>query len=379
MYCKNCGRENAEGSCFCSHCGTVLSLQKPQQSVQTGNRSAGSTAPKQQSDSKPGCMPLFLIVALVLAVFFIWSIGEDKKAEEEQKASVNQSSWESGSSLKIQYPAETQDPYEVYEYDDQSHLAPGTDFVYGSYEVTDHGCLVNTQLEPYTYPSGDISALDGFFRMNGDKQNCVTLGELNSYCGREILPDNGWGDHVHMGSDLPVCINRSKGEQLVVAGEAWSYRSEEERRDMMITLYPATLAGYSNAFMLSDIGLYDINSINGIDISSINEDHIAVSNTLKHTGIFSMRCISGSMNVHDYLLAAEYGTNMKCGFFEETEYFSRDVPMTHPCYKTAFMGEYIKASVQATTDGYFIIDVSDIPAGYYIIEKSIGNVCFAVE
>lgn len=69
MYCKNCGRENAEGSHFCMNCRTVLNTQKPSPKSQ-----AGHTPQRKTEESKPADVqkkPNHSWIGYVLAFFAI--------------------------------------------------------------------------------------------------------------------------------------------------------------------------------------------------------------------------------------------------------------------------------------------------------------------
>lgn len=362
MYCKNCGKEIEVGSRFCGHCGANLSIPKTQQPTHTKSPLSQVATQKKSNAPKTKSKNTFLkIILAAAAIFFIWTVME---GNEEDKTS-NLSTF-----------ADQQEGH-----NDQNYGNDDSSFVYESFGISSSGFLINNQLEPYTYPASDIGVLNGIFRMDAEKQNCVVLGSLDKL-GRYELSIEDFNGEVHSGTNLPICVDRSKGEQLIIVGSEWSGRSENDRRNMVIDIYPATLLGYSNSFMLADLDVDEMESVNGISISKLNEDFASVTEALETTGVSCVRCAwyvdLTRYRYRDYLLASQYESVITCGFYEGTQFISMDVSMTHP-YVRIDPDNYIALSVQSTIDGYFIIDISQLPSGLYVIDGLIGNDLLVIE
>ena len=361
MYCQNCGKENTAESRFCTYCGANLASQKIQQArpnkaqpKTTGQKPANTSSRKSKN-------PLAVIILVAVAVFIIWTVAEKDKADISSDA-PNSSDWED-------------------DYNNQDYESMDSMLVYDSYEVSASGFLVNAQVDPYTYPASDIDILSGIFRMDADEENLVVLGDFERL-GQQILSSGTVSGEVRVGTNLPICIDRSKGDQLIVVGSEWSGRSENERRNMVIEIYPADLLGYGNSFMLSDLDVAEIDSINGVSISSVNTDFSAVTDMIGITGVSCIRCTWGSNTYAyrdmDYLIASQYESVMECGYYEGTQFMNRSVSMTHP-YVRIDSDRYITLSVQATKNGYFIIDISQLPSGLYMIDGLMKDNLLVVE
>lgn len=225
-------------------------------------------------------------------------------------------------------------------------------------------------LEGYTYSMSDISELNGYYRLNEDEQTLKTLPK-NNY----KLVMNYFNDGVNSQKSItvassyfmPTTIDRTKGEKLVVVGEMGDYH---------IRCYTASLIGYSNLDLMLNVTVDSVENINGIDISNINSDLASVNSKISTTPfeVFHYSCDTvtreladrGFSFVGDFYVSDTYGETFTYGSFEGTSYIETNVAMINPTYLTGEENSYTP-SKETTTNGYFIIDLSELPEGYYVL------------
>lgn len=237
------------------------------------------------------------------------------------------------------------------------------------YTISKSGYLVENNLAPITYSLNDISSLSGFFVLN---QNSDLISVPRA-------KDRGFYEstkkYLHRTDSLPICLDRSKGDKLVVVGGEWEGRSRYEKTNMIMEIHNLNFLGYGNMYMFEDLSTDEMDNINGISISKINDDAEKLRQALSGTGI---SCVYSGGFDHIYLISSQYNTPVTCGFYEGTEYKSMTVNLTHP-FIVPDRENPIIVPVQATQNGYFIIDVSTLPAGMYAVDGMLGEDIIVIE
>lgn len=239
-----------------------------------------------------------------------------------------------------------------------------------SYTISKSGYLVENNLAPITYSLNDVGTLSGFFVLN-QNSNLISVPRTNYEGFYESTKK-----HLYKGSSLPICLDRSKGDKLVVVGGEWEGRSRNEKTNMTIEIHNVTFLGYGNIYMFENLDTEEMDNVNGISISTINDDAKKITQALSGTGISCLH--EDSSFDHRYLITSKYNTPVTCGFYEGTEYKSMTVNLTHPFIVTD-QENPIMVPVQATQNGYFIIDVSALPAGMYAVDGMLGEDIIVIE
>lgn len=238
------------------------------------------------------------------------------------------------------------------------------------YTISKSGYLVENNLSPITYSLNDISTLSGFFVMN---QNSDLISvPRTKYEGFYKSTKR----HLYKGDSLPICLDRSKGDKLVIVGGEWEGRSRNEKTNMTIEMHNLTFLGYGNIYMFENLDTEKMDNVNGVSISTINDDAEKITQALSGTGISCLH--EDSSFDHRYLISSQYNTPVTCGFYEGTEYKSMTVNLTHP-FVLPDEENPIMVPVQTTPNGYFIIDVSSLPAGMYAVDAMLGEDIIVIE
>ncbi|MBQ6838556.1 MAG: hypothetical protein IJO44_06920 [Clostridia bacterium] len=242
------------------------------------------------------------------------------------------------------------------------------------YTYSRSGYLIDNYLEPITYSVNDVNTLSGIFVLDQANTNLVSVPSVEYDAFYESTDQ-----HLFKGSHLPVCLDRSKGDSLVIVGGEWEGRSRNDKDSMTIDLYNVTVLGYGNMYMFEDLDVDEMDSVNGISIASVNKDSLQVTQALIGAGI---TCVYENWNQdflsHKYLLSTQYNSTVDCGFYEGTQYKNMSVNMSHP-FVLCDENNPIQLSVQTTPNGYFVIDVSTVPAGLYAIDLLMGAGLIVIE
>ena len=233
------------------------------------------------------------------------------------------------------------------------------------------------------YSLSEIGNLNGFFSLNQVNQTLIGIPAPLGYCAQSSSYDNGVNelDGVEIGitNHMPITVDRTKGEKLVVVGEIGN------RVGNTVTCGVASVVGYSNLGYTKGVQLNSIEVISGIDISNINDDMAKVNSAISNTSfsVVEYRAISATSNLFaefetpfsGYLyLSNTYGKTFIYGAFEGTEYIESNVAMTDLTYLFDMEGqEAVSFSIEKTKDGYFIVDITQATEGYYIMRVRQGN------
>lgn len=147
------------------------------------------------------------------------------------------------------------------------------------YTTSKSGYLVKNQLGPYTYPLNAINTLNGFFEIDASKSEFVLMDNKSGGVDVDSVVS------YHIAESLPTCLERSEGEELLIIGSEWGGRSDRQKSDMNIDIYNATLIGYGSSYMVGDLPVDDIDSINSISISAENDDYTQVNQALSGSDV----------------------------------------------------------------------------------------------
>ena len=132
--------------------------------------------------------------------------------------------------------------------------------------------------------------------------------------------------------------------------------------------------GYTN-LVLSDMKASDIEALNGIDISGINDDLASVNSAISGEGLkyHEYFVLNDSFTPKNLLLTSACDAEAEVGFYDGTEYVPMDVIMCSPCfyYEKQFTGSKV-LHVDKTNSGYFVIDTSGLASGTYAIMSYSG-------
>lgn len=239
------------------------------------------------------------------------------------------------------------------------------------YTVTKSGYLVDNGYATFTYSLSEINTLNGFFVLTSDSN--VTGVPKTTYGGYYGSTDK----NLCKSDSLPVCLDRSKGDKLIVVGSEWEGRSRYDKQHMIIDIFNLELLGYGDMYTFADFDTDKMDNVNGISISQINDDENAITQALSGSGITCVKEDFGSLEDR-YLLSSQYNAPVTCGFYEGTEYKTVSANLANP-FIVADEDNPIELSVQTTSNGYFIVDVSGLPAGMYAIDSLSGYDIIVIE
>ena len=222
-----------------------------------------------------------------------------------------------------------------------------------------------------TYSVDEASMLDGLFKLSADGQ---TLTEILSddEPGTTIQTYDGNSVDWWLCSSYPTEIAR--GEKLVLAGTEWGNRSENDKKAGVMYYQELNLLGYTN-LILSDMKASDVEALNGIDISGINEDLDSVNSAISGEGLkyHEYFVLNDSFTPNHLLLTSTFEADAEVGYYEGTEYIPMNVSMCSPCfyYEKGFTDSKV-LPVEKTNNGYFVIDTSGLSSGTYAIMSYSG-------
>ncbi len=301
---------------------------------------------------------------IIIAVIFI--AGINMLNDEEN---INTSNDNKVSNL------ETENTYTetIYNQNDSAYVTES------GYTTSKSGYLITGELEQrrYSLALSDISLLNGFFMLDQSKQNLYAM-TYESTCSGHYE-----GIDLYRCEELPLGINRDKGETLVILGDEWRLRSDYEQENMIINVCDITLLGYGNSSMLetSGISVDDIISVNGITITpkesstTMDKNYELITQQLKGTDISCVYDfqVSRYIPMCKYLVSSKYNAAVTCQYYEGTQYKSATVNMKEPfvLFDQFDDATTISLPVQTTQNGYFIVDISSLPSGMYAIKKSV--------
>ena len=222
-----------------------------------------------------------------------------------------------------------------------------------------------------SYPVAEASQLNGLFKLSSDGQTLTQIFSedepgttIESYDGNSV---NWW-----LCSSYPTEIAR--GEKLVLAGTEWGNRSENDKKAGIMYYQELNFLGYTN-LVLSDMKASDIETLNGIDISGINDDLASVNSAISGEGLkyHEYFVLNDSFTPKNLLLTSACDAEAEVGFYDGTEYVPMDVIMCSPCfyYEKQFTDSKV-LHVDKTNNGYFVIDTSGLASGTYAIMSYSG-------
>ena len=164
-----------------------------------------------------------------------------------------------------------------------SQLSVSRTFAFDDWEYGDAEWDNDMVFDDYedSYPVEEASQLNGLFKLSSDGQTLTQIFSedepgttIESYDGKSV---DWW-----LCSSYPTEIAR--GEKLVLAGTEWGNRSENDKKAGVMYYQELNFLGYTN-LVLSDMNASDIETLNGIDISGINDDLASVNSAISGEGL----------------------------------------------------------------------------------------------
>ena len=224
------------------------------------------------------------------------------------------------------------------------------------------------------YSLSEIGDLCGFFTLNPTNQ--TVTGAAAPMFWRIHNPDYDDGTNVtndqYIGATYyaPITIDRSIGEQLIVVGDMGNYVEDT------LELSTAKILGYTNFATMVEVSLDEVEMLMGVDISNINNDVAQVNSAISNTPftVAHYNCLTAhndyifdtASTFHGELYISDtYGADISYGYFDGTEYYESTVRVTDLTYMYNIYGDHF-VNIQQTMNGYFIVDTSSLPAGYYV-------------
>ena len=274
--------------------------------------------------------------------------------------------WEDYDNSYVEEDLPVEDSYE------DPYVTPdaGTDYEQMGADTSFDGGMVDGNI----YSLSEIDDLCGFFTLNPTNQ--TVTGAAAPLFWRIHNPDYDDGTNVtddqYIGATYyaPITIDKSLGEQLIIVGDMGNYVEET------LELSTAKILGYTNFATMVNVSLDQVEMLMGVDISSINKDVAQVNSAISNTPftVAHYNCLSAD---NDYIfdtastfhgelyISDTYGADISYGYFDGTEYYESTVRVTDLTYMYNIYGDHF-VNIQKTMNGYFIVDTSCLPAGYYV-------------
>lgn len=328
----------------------------------------GSKLFDSHRSSNKSIAPALLLVGVVV-VFLIMSVTKGERSKYLQDAPVMGGNVEQYYPEEV-YPDEQNNAPEDMYFDEnvsaEEDVFAGEDDVYieDEYQFAEDEEVVElhpvADEEGFTYSIIDLPNMNGFFSMNKEKQTITSLKPKIDQTRVHWYGDRNGVEHIGYGDFLPTVVDKSNGELLIAVGDAGIGIDDE------VTCTRVNLAGYSNFYLLMETRLETMETIAGIDISTVNEDLAATNGAISGTPFYITEYSVGSpfpTTLNAYL-SDTYEETFTYGSFEGTEYIETNVAMLSPFYTCDFSSS-AKVPVEKTMDGYFIIDISSLESGCY--------------
>ena len=225
-------------------------------------------------------------------------------------------------------------------------------------------------LEFPVFSMSDIETLDGFFCLRSDGQSLIMPEEVSHRKTDGVYSENFEG-LICRTLFSPLDINTTEGDKIILIGAEGGNRAQSAMDEMMI--YPMHLIGYSNAYMMDEVELDEIQEMQGIDISAVNNDIDAVNQAISSSNI---SCCDTGSEFGDLVFSSISGEALSYAVYEGTAYNTWDVVMENPYYYLR-NDERKYVPIEKTKEGYFIVDMTGLEAGIYAVQSYSG--IYAVE
>lgn len=218
----------------------------------------------------------------------------------------------------------------------------------------------------YSTSIDSLGSENGFFRLNSSADTITSFwneaghSKVAEFDGEEYGYLYDEGAYLCTGSKEPMEIDISSGEKMILVETEYNYSPEE------INLYPLSVVGYGNEAVLDHLKPNTIEEIQGIDISSVNNNISQLNQALSSTGIRYYPYISSKGYDYGVFLSSEKNIMFEYSWYEGTQYKSEEAEMYYTYYLAPLKDE-VQAPVEKTTDGYFVVDLSDVPKGQYLV------------
>lgn len=212
-------------------------------------------------------------------------------------------------------------------------------------------------LEAYTYSLNDVDHLNGLFQLKTSDNKLIQMYDklrgknITWYQGLSKKQAKKYLGHMGFTMDDARVIDRANGEKLVLIGYEWSNLSKSEQDSMMILR--CKFPGYGNYSMLNEVDMDNTKDIRGNKVFSFRYN--VMNNIAEKTTILSTM------------------KNDVCTYssYEGTKSTQTKIAMINPCY-IALRDNAISVPIKKTQKGYFIVDVSSLASGYYVVSSYSG-------
>lgn len=267
----------------------------------------------------------------------------------------------------------------------------GDDSDYGNENASE----IIENLGNFEYPLSEVTNLSGLFSLDSGRQVLEQAPQTLTSRSIWVFDNTEYGNqndpqYARLGySDfLPLTVDRSNGEKLVLVGDEWDRRAESRKEQ--IESYATRLVGYGNPYLLpGDDEINSFETIMGLQLSKIeatfpdiwNTDFseiladIADVNTILAETPFRVHLYDESQNYGQMgylLLSNRYQETLTYGEYVGTEYVTTNVAMITP-YFLYDADVSTSLPIVPTMDGYFVIDISSLPNGMYAIDSVSGS------
>ena len=218
----------------------------------------------------------------------------------------------------------------------------------------------------YSTSIDSLGSSNGFFRLNRSADTITSFwnqaghSKVAEFDGKEYGYLYDEGAYLCTGSKEPMMIDVSSGENMIIVETQYNYSPEE------INLYPLSVVGYGNEAVLDNLKPERIEEIQGIDISSMNSDIDALNQALSGTGIRYYPYTNSSGYDYGVFLSGDKNSMFEYAWYEGTQYKFEEAEMYYTYYLAPLKDE-VQASVEKTTNGYFVVDLSNVPKGEYLV------------
>ena len=212
-------------------------------------------------------------------------------------------------------------------------------------------------LEAYTYSLNDVDNLNGLFQLKASDNKLIQMYDklrgknITWYQGLSKKQSKKYLGHMAFTMDDARVINRASGEKLVLVGSEWENLTKSEQESMLILR--CRFPGYGNYSMLNEVDMDNMKDIRGNKVFSFQYNVMNDSAT-KTTILSTMK--------NDVCTYSSY---------EGTKSVQTKVAMINPCY-IALRDNAISVPIKKTQKGYFIVDVSSLASGYYVLSSYSG-------
>lgn len=239
---------------------------------------------------------------------------------------------------------------------------------------TDEDYEEDPETGDYTNSVDDIKNTDGFYILQNDK-NTIRYLPID-YTSRLLV--DGFNGTSYPGSiydgDAYICwsivepciLNNSDGEEII-----FTSRTDQS---VKIEFCPISFIGYGDEDVFGmRTKLSEFETINGIDVSEINNDNLSIFNDAVSSEGIHAYPVEDEGSYYQLLLSSEVSKEIEYSLYEGTNYNTYDVTMNYSYY-LGVRKQIIDVYLNKTTDGYFIMDLSNVPKGMYFVNiKNVGE------